>query len=162
MTLFEHEIWNASDVCQHCFCRRRREAIRPRRYQDDEHYLERDREQTDIGYAPTGSMSDSRGVFCECGVPSAFTRNWSVDDLDRDRFHELVKNLIRTLEAKAFDVDRVEFARVAIHGWNRIPRGDEHGPRRQWPVNAALEDALEEAVDRSIAQEDGGQEAAST
>lgn len=146
---FQSDVWDAHDVCSNCFGIRRHEAVRPRRRHPDVTYWERDRQRTEVGYAPTRSMSDSRNVHCECGTLSAFDRIWGVDDLDTDAFCELIQRLILTLEERGHEVDRLDFAYVALAGWYRIPRHEdgEEGPRRRSPVDAALSDAVSEAVE---------------
>lgn len=147
--MFQSELLNSSTVCSNCFGRRRREVVRPTR-SGDEHYHERF-PRTSVEYVPCGreeSMSDSRTIFCECGADSAFTRIWTVYDIDDARFRELVQQTIRTLGDLGHEVDRKAFAMAALQEWRRVPTADEAGPRRPSVVDDALSMAVDEAVER--------------
>jgi hypothetical protein len=95
------ELVESAEVCRNCLGVVRVERIDPTRgglARAYERSLERHPTRTSVGYGPAESVSDQKGVWCECGVESPRHRVWTDDDVDRARFRDLVQQLIRTLE----------------------------------------------------------------
>lgn len=120
MSAYHDHILGAADVCNNCFSLIREERVDPTRSglgRDYETSLTRREETTEIGYGPARTPSESKGVFCQCGVESARDRIWSYAEPDDDRFKELLQNAIRTLERKDVSIDRERMAAHALQAW---------------------------------------------
>lgn len=48
-------------------------------------------------WVPDEPVSNAKHRFCSCGAHGSYTRIWDDSDIDRDRFKELLKNVIMTL-----------------------------------------------------------------
>lgn len=133
----EDQLLEAADVCRNCFRRIRRERIDPARRgltREYERSLERDPTTTEIGFGPSDDVRDSRGTFCGCGVESARARVWTEDDVDDERFKELLVNALATLEQKGVSFERRPTLRVALEQYragrdvdDALARGVERG-----------------------------------
>jgi hypothetical protein len=144
---YEDHLLNASDVCSNCLSLIREERVDPTRSglgRDYEVTLQRRKRATIIGYGPSDAVSESKGVFCECGVESARERIWTAADVDRDRFKTLLANAVRTLETKDVSLRRKE---TLAYGINAYDAGD--GP------DQAIATAVEAGI---VAQAAGGQD----
>jgi hypothetical protein len=116
-TPFEDHYLSARDVCSNCYSLIRIERVDPMRgglVQELDSHLARRRKSTSVEFAPHAPPTDSKGVFCECGVESARERIWSDGDVDADRFRELTKNVLRTAELKDITLKAKETAAYAI------------------------------------------------
>lgn len=130
-------IYNGNDVCRNCLRLVRRERIDPVRGTvgvEYEESLERDPRTTVVAFGPGESISDHKGVFCECGCEGVFTDWRDETDVDREKFKELATNLIRTLDAKGVTVNREETVGMAFERWRdgdpideAFARGVDHG-----------------------------------
>lgn len=76
--------------------------------------FERLRTQTQLGYVPDVPPSESKRWFCNCGFESPDHRLWESEEVDRDRFVEMAKRLLRGLETVGHVVDRQEFIRICL------------------------------------------------
>ena len=107
---YQEHVLNAVDVCQNCLriVREERQPHEPRRSDVSvrESKWSRRRDTTAVAYGPADSPSEAKGVFCSCGVEGSFVRVWDDDDVDADRFRELLKRLLESLEHKGVTVDR--------------------------------------------------------
>lgn len=115
--IFRERVLQARDVCRNCFSLVRVERIDPTRggvAREFESHYERHRQTTTVDYAPAERVSEQKGVFCECGVEEPRTRVWSEEDVDDERFRELVQSMLRTLEAKDITVARETAAAHAL------------------------------------------------
>ena len=113
---YADHLLDAADVCSNCLAKNRHERIDPIRGLGDEldsHY-ERDEHRTEIGYGPADVVSEQKGVFCQCGVEGSHERIWDPDDVDREKFKELVKAALRTLAEKDVTIRRRETVRYAL------------------------------------------------
>lgn len=148
---YADHILDASDVCSNCFCKTRVERVDPVRggitRELDSHYA-RDPLRTEIGYGPSEAMSESKGVFCNCGVEGSFERLWDPDAVDEDHFKRLVKTAITTLERKDVTLRRKETVIYALSAWR--DKGD---------VDKALSSALEAGIVTAAAAGDRDHEA---
>lgn len=136
---YQEHVLHAADVCNSCLGVIRVERLDPTRdgmARDYEAHYERHKERTVVGYGPAESVSDQKGVWCECGVESARTRIWDDADVDEDRFRTLVQTLLRTLEHKDVTVDRHRTAAHALQA-------------RRW--GADVDEALADGVDAGLA-----------
>ena len=146
---YHEHLLDASDVCNSCHRVIRVERIEPTREglgREFESVYERKRETTEIGYGPARSVSEEKGVFCtECGTESPYDRIWddADEDVSDDRFRELVRATIRTLEHKGVTLHRQTLAREAL----RRRHDGEH-------VDDCLGEATEAAITRAITQAD--------
>lgn len=142
---FAEHLFDASDVCRSCFRQIRVRRIDPYRSNDLEAAatLSRKKRNTEIGYGPADSVTEQKGTFCdECGTESAFDRVWSSVDfhdprapLGYERFRELAKNAMASLESKGVSIDRHTFATTALSRYQ-----DGHG------IDHCLGEATEHAI----------------
>ena len=143
---YADHILDASDVCSNCFSRVRVERLDPARSglgHELESHLARDPRRTEIGYGPSEAMSDSKGVFCKCGVEGAHERLWDPTDVDEGQFRALLKAALRSLEHKDVTLRRKEAAMYAL---------SHH--REHDDVDRALANALEAGVVAAVASGD--------
>lgn len=149
MSAFQERVLNAPDVCSNCLRVIREERAvcestdRKSVTSTSLSAYTRVRETTTVSHGPSETASASIGVFCECGVESAFERVFD-DGEDRclasHRVRELVKRAIRTLESKGVTLNRETFAKLAIQHY-----------REKHDVNAALETGTETAIQTAAA-----------
>ena len=143
---YDEHLLEASDVCKNCLRRIRVERIDPTRSGmgvEYETHMARHERHTEIGWGPAESVTDQQGTFCtHCGTESAFDRLWEDVDFadpelpaDGEKFRELCKNAMRSLEAKGVSIDRHAFATAALSNW------DDHKP-----VDDCLGAATEHAI----------------
>jgi hypothetical protein len=116
---FRDKILQPADVCRNCFSLIKRERIDPVRWSQDKELdssYERALEQTQVGYHSTHSVPPTRAkeVYCNCGTASARDRYWSAEDVDADKFRELLRAVIRTAEAKGISFRRKTAAEYAL------------------------------------------------
>lgn len=127
-TPYEDHYLGARDVCSNCLSLIRVERVDPMRggiTQQLDSHLARRRRSTTVEYAPADAASESKGVFCNCGVESARERIWSADDVTEDRFRTLVKNLVRTADNKAITIKRKETIAYALQKFKDGHDADE-------------------------------------
>jgi len=120
-TPYQDHYLGAADVCSNCLSLIRVERIDPMRAgiaQEFSTRLARRRRSTSVEYAPADAASEVKGVFCSCGVESARERIWSGPEVDRDRFKELVKNLVRTADTKDISLKRKETIAYALSAFD--------------------------------------------
>jgi hypothetical protein len=79
-----------------------------------ESHYERVQRNTVVGYGPADSVSEQKGVFCECGVEGARERIWSGADVDREKMKEYVRALATTLSRKGLDLDEHALAAYSL------------------------------------------------
>jgi len=146
---YADHILDARDVCSNCFRRIRVERVDPvmsrsgLRHELDSHYS-RDQQTTEVDWHDgEPAPAHSRGVFCECGVEGAFERLWDPDDVDRERFRELLVTAVATVERKGVALKRRETLRYALSHFS------EHAD-----VDKALSLALEAGIVAEAASED--------
>lgn len=148
---YEEHLLAAPDCCSNCFRLIREERVDPTRSglgRDYEQTYQRRPDTTVIGYGPSDAVSDSKGVFCECGVESHRERIWTAADVDRGRFKQLLANAVRSLEAKDVSLRRKETLAYAI---NAFDSGD--GP------DEAIATAVEAGIVANAASDDAEQPA---
>ena len=145
MTAFQELVLNDPEVCNNCFGRVRRERSQTQSstFRSDvsaeKSPYTRVETQTTVDHVPGETPSRSVAVFCECGTESAFDRIWEDSDdrcLTMRRLKDLLKSMVRTLEAKGVTLDRPTCIRLAIHYY-----------RQHYDLNQAFEDALEAAIE---------------
>ena len=144
-TPYEDHLLGARDVCSNCLRLIRVERLDPTRngfgHELEETY-ERRRETTEVAYGPSDAVSESKGVFCACGVESARERIWQAPDIDRERFKALLKHALRTLALKDVTLKRKEAAAYALQAFD-----DGAGP------DAAIAEGVESGVVAAVASE---------
>lgn len=100
---YADHILDSSDVCSNCFRTVRVERLDPTRNgfagELESHY-ERKRKHTQIGYGPADSVTEIKGVFCNCGVEGSYERLWDPTDISEERLKELIKHCLRSLKSK--------------------------------------------------------------
>ncbi|MFB6237534.1 MAG: hypothetical protein ABEH81_04100 [Halopenitus sp.] len=145
----------SSRICNNCFRRLRREAVRHRTYKPDETYDERLRWQTSVDDVPGAVVSESAAVFCECGVEGPFDRSWCDYDVvatladkqevgvDRDKFRELLKAALATASQLGLVETRSEATRVSSTAWDWFDAGAS--------VNRTFREAFATIPDRTSA-----------
>jgi hypothetical protein len=118
-TPYEEYITGAADVCSNCLRLCRVERVDPVRGfgQEFEASLERRRETTTVAFGPAESVSEQKGVFCNCGVEGARDRIWDGADVDDDRFRELLQHCLTTLETKDVTVPHERTAAIALQAF---------------------------------------------
>jgi len=116
---FDH-IVNAREICSNCHRKNRVERVDPvmsrsgLRHELDSHYS-RDVRRTVVDYHNSTEIpSDSKAVFCECGVEGAHHRVWDPLEIDRDRFKELLKHTIQSLNERGVTLDDRETILYAL------------------------------------------------
>jgi len=150
MTAYQDLILNNPAVCNNCLGRIRRDrAVTQSRDPTSVTTVQksaytRHERTTSVEHVPGGDdTTQSVAVFCECGVESAYHRLWEDGDdrcLRMARVKTLLKNCIRTLEAKGVTLDRGTFVRLALHYY-----------REDHDFNAAVDRATEAAIETAAA-----------
>lgn len=144
---YQEHVLNASDTCSNCLRIIRVERVDPSRggmIREYESHYERHPNNTEIAYGPCDSVSNAKGVFCDrCGTEGAHDRIWRSDDVEDERFGELVKQAIATLDYKGVNIQPRDFAAHALQA-----RRDEAA------VDEALGAATEAAIVASAARSD--------
>ena len=146
---YQEHILNAADTCSNCLRVIRVERVDPTRdgmVRDFESHFERHPRNTEIAYGPADSVSNVKGVFCDrCGTEGAHDRIWRSEDVDDERFEELVKQAIATLDFKGVTLQAQDFAAHALQ--QRRDGAD---------VDEALGAATEAAIVASAARDGTG------
>ena len=151
-TPYEEHVLGAADTCSNCLSVIARE--RDQRESTDSKSVTsvrlsphtRIEPATSIEYVGLGHRpAQSKGVFCECGVESPRERIWSSKDIDRERFRELLKNVLRTLADKGGTVKPKETAAYALQAFD-----DGDGP------DAALAEAIDAGIVAAAASDASG------
>lgn len=117
-------------------------------------YYGRTKDATTVDHPPSTSPTDSRRVFCACGVDSAFTRLWDEWDIDDvaftnllDRFRATVGRLDITADTRA----------LTDHAWSHFADRETVGhagrlygttPSVDTCLGNALETGIQVATDR--------------
>jgi hypothetical protein len=119
---YQDHVLGAPDVCSNCFRLIRVERLDPTRNgfggELESHY-ERVRQTTEVDHADCGDEpTQSQAVFCHCGVESARHRIWSSPEVGKDRFREMLKNVLRSLSRKEISIRQKEAAACAIQLFN--------------------------------------------
>lgn len=143
--MFQQLFLSSSDVCSNCFKERRVEVAVPRRKWDDLDTVpteSRPAEHTTSEWVPGPPVSKAELRFCSCGAHGAYTRIWDDDDVDDDRFAELLKAAIMTALAKDYELTRPEVEEIASTARRRRRRGDS--------VNDALAAGFDSVVDAGV------------
>jgi len=121
---------DADDVCKNCF--RLVQLDRPRTQTSTGRSdvsveltaATRHPTETTIEYAPHRIPPRSKGAFCSCGAESTYERLWNPETVSRDRFRDLVKAAIETLEAKEVTLRRKEAAMYCLHHFDENDDAD--------------------------------------
>jgi len=154
---YTERLLDAPDVCKSCLRIIRIERVDPARSETDadgklrdiETMYERDPTTTEVAYGPADSVGEQKGVFCaECGTEGAHDDFWRDDDVDDERFRELVQHAIATLEEKGVTLSRQDFARHALY--------QRH--RQEEDVDKALSEATKAAIVAEVASDSDGPE----
>ena len=149
---YAERLLDAPDVCKNCLRIIRIERVDPARggvTREFESHYERDPTTTEIAYGPADSVGEQKGVFCaECGTEGAHDDFWRDDDVDDERFRELVQHAIATLEEKGVTLSRQDFARHALY--------QRH--RQEEDVDKALSEATKAAIVAEVASDSDGPE----
>lgn len=134
---YADHVYDANDVCRNCLRVVRQERLDPTRTgmtREYEERLERDPRTTEVCYGPGETVTDHKGVFCDCGVEGVHARWWDEDDVDRERFRDLAANLLTTLEQKRVSVHKERTVGMALQAWRdgadidaAFARGVEYG-----------------------------------
>jgi hypothetical protein len=141
ITPYHDHILDARDVCANCHRLIRVERLDLVRgginTELDSHYSRRKRTTT-VEYAPAESASESKGVFCGCGVEDSRVRDrlWSPGNISRERFRDLLTATTATLTHKDVTISRERFASVALAAYD---------------AGRDADDALEIALDAALA-----------
>ena len=147
---YQEHVLNAVDVCQNCLriVREERHTHEPRRsdVSVQESQWSRRRDTTDVAFGPGETITDHKGVFCECGVEGSFVRVWGDRDVDREQFRELLKRLLRSLDHKGVSVDRKA---TAAHALDALDRTGEY---RHYRPDGMIDEALSEGVRYGLAR----------
>lgn len=117
---YDERYLDARDVCSNCLAIRLVERERARSQGLTARPVvthERNRQTTEVDWVQSERASESKQLFCECGVPSARTRVWESmatkrsrvwvgEDRHRERLTRLLKHALRTAAHKGISVDR--------------------------------------------------------
>jgi hypothetical protein len=162
-TPYHEHVLGARDTCSNCLQLIRAEAVSPIRRDDRTRDsgawttdYERIPRRTSVEYPGVGDApTHAKGVFCECGVESARARVWDPADIDRERFRELLKNVLRTLDSKGVTLRRKETAAYALQAF---ADGDDPDAALAEAIDAGIVAAAAAAEDSADDQlrADGG------
>ncbi|WP_407344227.1 hypothetical protein [Haloplanus litoreus] len=99
---FQDRILSAVDVCNNCFAVVREQRLKAKRNWEvsREAYWSRRNRQTTVEFAPADSVSEQKGIFCDCGVEGSYERIWDDREIGRDRFKRYIQQIVATLESK--------------------------------------------------------------
>lgn len=161
---YQEHVLNAPDVCSNCFAivREERDSLKPTSQYNAaaleeldvvdrpgssslvrESYWGRDPRHTTVSFFPAERAGDCKQVFCECGVASAFDRFWTWRDVSRERFKQLLQNLLRSTDRKGLSLARQPTAAHALAAFDDHPHPDHHGPYREGVDHrGCIDDAL--------------------
>lgn len=148
---YQEHVLNAPDVCSNCFAlvREARQDYLPEqahngptleldtvsRPSDGKTFVETSyygarEETTTEAYDPHSPPTDARDYYCECGTASSYDRHWDDRDINRDRFREMIKQLVRALRTKQVSVRGRQLAAYALHEFDKRSPVPAVGPRR--------------------------------
>jgi len=133
---YQDHLIGASDVCSNCLRTIRVERVDPSRSgmtREFESYMTRHKHHTTIDYGPADRVAEEKGTFCtHCGTESPYDRIWEdVDFADPElpageqKFKDLCKSAMRSLEAKGVSIDRHAFATAALSNYDKHKPIDE-------------------------------------
>lgn len=117
--IFQERLLHAPDSCSNCFglIREERDVVPVRQQRQNRTYptarYARDRRTTSVEHVPSESPTDSTTIFCECGSSSAYDRHRS-EIVGKERFRELLKQAVQTVEAKGVSLSREHAVRRAM------------------------------------------------
>jgi hypothetical protein len=137
---YADHLLDANDTCSNCLRKNRVERVDPVMgtglgHELDSHYS-RDPRETTVEYHDGGTEpTRAKGVFCRCGVEGSHERYWSPTDVSRDRFKELLKNAVATLDRKGVTLRQKETIGYALSHF------DDHGD-----VDRALATAIDAGI----------------
>jgi hypothetical protein len=120
---FQDRILSSVDVCSNCFSLTKIERMDPARWSRERELdstYERAKPATEIGFHSTHSVqpTDCKEVYCACGVSGSHQRVWDADDIDRQRFKSLLKNMLETAERKGISYKRKTAAAYALQRYD--------------------------------------------
>lgn len=137
--MFQEHLLDSAHVCNNCFRRRRRPAVRHRSHQPDETYSERIRWETIVEDVPGALASESKTVFCDCGVDGAFARIWDDREVDLERFATLLTNALETGRQLDLISSRQQLHQAGEAAWQWFDAGAS--------VNRCLTEAFDAVAD---------------
>lgn len=162
---YQEHVLNACDVCRNCFAivREERDSHAPtsqfnaaaleemdvvdrpgnRSSLVRESYWGRDPRHTVVSYFPAETAGACKQIFCTCGVASAFDRYWTWRDISRDRFKQLLQNLLRSAERKGLTLAKQPAAAHALSAFDSHPLAGCHGPV---PADADYRGCIDDAL----------------
>lgn len=117
--VFQERLLHAADVCSNCLglIREERDVVPIREQKQNRTYptarYSRNRQTTSVEHVPTEQPADSTTIFCECGCTSSYDR-YREEIVGRERFRELLKQAIKTVEAKGVSLSREHAVRRAM------------------------------------------------
>jgi len=139
---FQERVLSAVDVCNNCFAIVREQRLKARRNWElsREAYWSRRNRQTTVEFAPADSVSEQKGIFCDCGVEGSYERIWDDQEIGRDRFKRYIQQIVATLETKGLSVDRQRLAAYALAAYDERLPPDVIGPEPESTpsINEAL------------------------
>ncbi|GAB6863199.1 peptide ABC transporter substrate-binding protein [Haloplanus litoreus] len=139
---FQDRILSAVDVCNNCFAVVREQRLKAKRNWEvsREAYWSRRNRQTTVEFAPADSVSEQKGIFCDCGVEGSYERIWDDREIGRDRFKRYIQQIVATLESKGLSVDRQRLAAYALTAYDERLPPDVVGPEPESvpSINEAL------------------------
>lgn len=117
--IYEEKLIHSRDVCSNCFRLRlvERTEVRSRGMtvspEAESSYTRRKRTTT-LDHHPTDPPASDKHLFCNCGVANARTRVWDPADVSRERFKDLLKAAVQSLEQKGVSLDKKETVMYAL------------------------------------------------
>lgn len=117
--VFQERLLNAADVCSNCLgiIREERDGVPVRLQKENRTYptarYARNQQRTSVEHVPSDSPTDSRVTFCDCGCTSSYDRFRS-EIVAPERFRELLKTAIKTVESKGVTLSRRHAIRRAL------------------------------------------------
>jgi|APHM01.1.fsa_nt_gi hypothetical protein len=109
---YADHLLDARDVCSNCFQLVRIERVDPVMYREgfsddlDAKLSRRKRTTTREYHDSDPNPTQCKVTFCECGIEGTSERLWDPTDLSRERFKDLLRAGVETLEHKGVSLDR--------------------------------------------------------
>lgn len=109
--VFKERLLHADDVCYNCLglVREERVVVPVREQKQNRTYptarYARNRQTTSVDHVPSETPTNSTTIFCECGCSGSHNR-YREEIVSRERFRELLKQAIKTVEAKGVSLSR--------------------------------------------------------
>lgn len=117
--VFQERVLNAADTCSNCLglIREERAQVPPAERRRNRTYpsakYARRMDRTTVEHVPSSSLTESKTIFCSCGCTTSYDRYRS-EIVGPERFRELLKQAIHTVEQKGVTLSREHAVKRAL------------------------------------------------